>query len=322
MLRLSLSARSVVPPPFLYGIRNPLVSGVIRFNEDISSESKKVLMNEFFNRDNPFVDEIDTDSIEIVSDDTLPRAHDRNHVEAGAAVLIKTSMSLPTGSTVPCAITWRFVGVGANNDCHLFHSNQARVIGEFYGKKFIGDRGVVLTVHPVESGEVSLSEGHDVVNEILESQLSTNFPIPAYLTVEELPIPERCAIYTPYIHFPSVLASQHLRSFALIDSKTDAILCGFNAVSLAGRTVATDAYVTSDCEIGSERAMIETLASKVAQLTRARRIALRFSKTDTMLGPLFDSAEVKAVISGVPLGLTWQEQQAVLRAPWITSGLI
>ena len=314
----------------MYGTRHPRIAGLIRFNEEISHESKRHVFASLFDK-NPVVDLLGpVDTIEVVSDDTVMRSHDRNHIEAGVGVLIKTGLSVPSPTgpiEIPCALITNCSHVGATNDCKQFHSNQARVVCEHYGEEWLGTRGLLVTAHRIggdDAAEISVSEGSAVVTELY----SVDFPITrvdfthSNLTVESVTARDRINLLSNFVHFPSLLASASVESFALVDPGVDVVLCGVSTVVCKSGLVATDAYVTVDCPSGTEEEMLGVIISRLASQKGFNRIKLTLSKNDaitTIFNP--DRLVTQVVLSAVPIALTEMEQRAVMKAPWAMSGL-
>ena len=321
MLRRSL-ARHIVPPPFLYGTRNPLVTGLIRFNEEISSESKKLLAKSALQ--NPFIDTcLSVECIEVISDETVMRAEDKNHIEAGAGVLLKTVVKIPNPSgsvQVPCAIVTGYSHVGENNDFQTFHSNQAKIICEHYGEDWIekeGGRGVVITVH----GEApQITQDYMQINQVLHADVARDSqPLPSGMTVEELSKKEKLSIFEGYVGFPAYSGSDNLKSFSLVQH--DAILCGVSVFSLGHSLIATDAFITTDCPEGSERDNLNRLISHVSRQLKAKKTQMRYMQTDRLIDQAIMGRQSATMLTALPIGLSDMEQLALIRAPWVTSGL-
>lgn len=297
------------------------MSGLIRFNEEISSASKSYLAKSAFK--NPFLEDcLAVDSIEVVSDESVARAEDRTHIEAGVGLLLKTVMRIPTrdGNEVPCAIVPAYSHVGVKNDFQTFHSNQAKIICERYGEEWIekeGGRGVVFTVH---NEAPQITEGYMQINKVMHADVShTARDLPAGMNVEPLSKEEKLAMFAGYVCFPSFSNSGNLKSFALIQN--DSVLCGISVYVVGNTLISTDAFITTDCPDLDGKQNLELLISHVSKSLTTKRAEIRYMQTDKLIGNALKGRASGTMISALPIGLTDNEQLALIRAPWATSGL-
>ena len=321
MLRAIFSRRfsSVVPPPFLYGHRHPLIAGLIRFDEDISDEAQRVLQTAVFSQNN-FFSKISPDAVrvvEIVSDETASKSDNRTLIEAGTGVMIKSSLTLPAGEKLPCGISLGFHGVGISNDAKNYHANQVRTFSnEFLTDSIVeNSSGIVLTCHEISDDEntIDLLSGHEIVTEILERSVkSSNIDSSRYSLVE-LSTDEVRELYAPCIRFDCEIDGV---KFYGLRSEEGLLICGG---SLTLQTILSDPFVTLDCPEGDEKNILELFSKK---FLGAKKIV--FSSSDKFMANLFADADVRYVITGKPVGEGISSEQFSLlqRRPWVLGGLL
>jgi hypothetical protein len=297
---------SVVAPPFLYGIRNPLVAGIIRQNDEISTESKKMLNKHFFARIGGDATPI-VEAVEVVSDDSMHRSHDPTHIEAGVGVIVKTIAHLPrTREAVPCAIVMNCMHVGVRNDFKNYHANQARVMCEHYAESWVQDEGRGLVV----------SVGSDVTSEgymhITDSRTCKLQPVEDQenLTLEPVSSDEKSEIFST--HFTLTEPSTSVETVGLVDIESDTLICG---ASLHGKKMLTDPFITTDCPAGKEVEIMGILARKLG------RVELEFCGNDRFIDSLFPVTSDSVSLSVLPMGLSVEDQENLLRYPWVTGGI-
>ena len=306
-----------MPPPFLYGIRNPLVSGLIRFNEDISKEAKRVITTEYFNK--TLVDLDDCDTIEVVSDDSVARADDPTHIEAGVGVVVKTSISTgPEQPVVPCGIVSASKPVGERNNSMLFHANQAKTICEYYAREYVGDRGIILLVK--NDGEKLILENNLFKYNFMQ-KINNFFSQKNEINEFKIDKINNYSFLSNYIHFPTSL-SLH----ALID-RSDNIVCGGKCLVEDRKLIITDPFVTMDCMEGSEKESFILFAQKVMQcreFARTNSATVRYVDNDRIMTDIFgkDESRVISRFSLQTVGFSPQEDEVLRRRPWLTSGIV
>jgi len=298
----------VVTPPFLYGARSPLVAGIIRRNDEISDESKKVIEKSFFNR-NPFLlDRVHVDAFEVVSDDSIHRAHDPTHLEAGVGITLTTSVKIGDRE-IPCAVVMNCLHVGVRNDFKKYHANQARLICQDFAIESVGVCGLVLSV-----GDDVISDRFRDISRIGRVHLTLEKKnADTQYAIEKISNEEKRDIFNRYLTFPNVQDS--LETISLIDKSSDSVVCGISVVPGTDRF--TDAFVTMDCPSGSERQMIQLLASKI---TTKRTAYLEFATSDKQNAKVFGEHD-SMPLSAMPVGLTESEQAFIVRNPIVTSGM-
>jgi hypothetical protein len=328
----------VVAPSFLYGSRLPQLTGLIRFNEQISVESKNKLSKTFFDRSNfAKMDGIGIiESIEVVSDETVHLSHDRNQIEAGVGLLLKTAIHLPQGSTVACGIVMNFTHVGENNDNRNYHANQAKAACEHLAREWVSKTtsepkphgGLVVTAHHVSDEQpIQLSEGYISVNDIRRFTVhATHSPLQNHLTIEPISSEEKQVMLSPFVHLPFLSTSACLESFGLCDTKRDTLLCGVSVLKTPhGNIRAVDPFVTTDCPTKEEKVLLTSLVSELAKRNRVRKCDIEYSGTDRLLRSIFQhdlpESTSPIVFSALPIGLQPAEEEAIRRAPWALSGL-
>lgn len=324
---------NVVPPPFLFGRRLPQVSGVIRANEELSEESKTVLLKSFFAKfpfSNHNVAEID--SFEIVSDDTLSLAHDRDHIEAGAGLVVKTAVNIPSrssgedGLVLPCGIVTHCSHIGANNDNQNYHSNQAMAVCQHFAEDWIikgntQPQGLIITAHSVsEQHPLQLSPGYIPVNEVCRYTVQAE-PSESHLVIK--PLTDKVDILKETLHFPLVVNCPSLESFGLIDNTY--LLCGLSILRTSSRLLAVDPFVTTDCPSGEEKHLLTKLVGQLAKRNGFKSCDIQYSGNDkflsSILAPQSTTSNHSIVFSALPIGLDHTQQQAIIRTPWALSGL-
>ena len=304
--RVSNLKNGIVTPPYLYGSRSPLVAGIIRRNDEISEESKRVLEKSFFSKNDFLLSKVHVDAFEVVSDESVHRAHDPTHLEAGVGVTVSTRIKIGNRE-IPCAIVMNCLHVGVRNDFKNYHANQARLICQDFALDTVGDCGLVLSV-----GDNVIKDPFRETCRIVRVNMKVGPRSEESLyAIEKISDLEKIDIFARFITFPDLHES--LESFALVD-KTDVVICGISRVP--GTSGFTDAFVTMDCPTGSEKRMIELLASKIMQ---GKSSSLEFATSDKHIAPLFDQSQSVSV-SAMPVGLTNTEQEIILRNPMLTSG--
>ena len=323
-----------MPPPFLFGRRLPQVSGVIRANEELSQESKAVLVKSFFAKfpfSNHNVAEID--SFEIVSDDTLSLAHDRDLIEAGAGVVLKTAVHIPSrssseenGVVLPCGIVTHCSHIGANNDNQNYHSNQAMAVCQHFAEEWIikgnqeQPQGLIIISHSVsEQHPLQLSHGYIPVNEVCRYTVQAETS--ESLVIQQLP--DKNDILKQTLHFPLVLSCPSLESFGLIDNTY--LLCGVSILRTSFGLLAVDPFVTTDCPSGQEKHLLTTLVGQLAKRNGFKTCDIQYSGNDkflsSILAPQSTRSNHSIVFSALPIGLDHTQQEAIVRTPWALSGL-
>ncbi len=304
---------NIVAPPFLYGTRNPLVAGIIRTNDEISNESKRVLDKFFFQR-NPFVTQhVDVDAHEVVSDDSVHRAHDPTHLEGGVGITLTTKIKLPKSKEeIPCAVVVNCTHVGVRNDFKNYHANQARVVCQAFAEKNLGDRGIVFSV---TDNDQSVGDGYLPITRLHKVDPKSQKINSHQYSVEPISHTEKAQIFSQYNTFPSLMTA--VENFALIDKKSDSIICGISRIPETNKL--TDPFVTLDCPEGNEKSCLGQLVSEVS---RSRSAILEVSESDRVIFQLFGSETSGLVVHALPIGLTSEEQTSLLRGPLCFSGML
>lgn len=314
LLSRSLRSFSVVAPPFLYGTRNPLVAGLIRTNDEISEESKKMLHKYFFSQCK-LIDSSahQVEAVEVVSDDSVHRSHDPTHIEAGVGVIIK-SLARLANMEIPCAIVMNCMHVGVRNNFKNYHSNQARVMCQYNAEKWIENdmngRGLVISVSSDEACQPSESEGYMEMATVKRSAIVHHKQSKSSLTMEEIPLEEKEEIFSNHLRIP-ILST---KTYGLVDKETDALLCGFSLIE-GNKSTCIDPFVTTDCPEGMEHEMMEMAASKYGIFH------MEYCSNDKFIDNLFKNEGETITLSALPIGLTENEQTVIMKRPWITSGL-
>ena len=298
--------KEVVAPPFMYGNRNPSVSGIIRRNDEISDESKRVLSRTFFGpRSNAWRNIDQIEAVEVVSDESVHRAHDATHLEAGVGVVATTRMNgdLPTSIVLNCT----HVGIG--NSFKKFHANQARIACIELAEKQLAGRGLVLSVARLGEGPLT-SDGFMEITRLRCVSIKNRVDSEKYAT-EDLSIDAKRHLFAPYNYMFDIVNG----SSVLIHNETDSIVCGATAVS---NGLFTDCFITDDCPRGQEKELIEFF------LSRLSGTSLEISSSDELVSRLFSdetSEGEELAVSALPVGLTVEEQNHLLQRPWVFSGL-
>lgn len=315
MIRMRNSVRCMVVPPFMSGIRNPLVAGLIRFNEDVSAEAKKVLSRAS-----------QSECLEVVSDDTLRRAHDRHHIEAGAGLLTKTFLSLGTDrKSIWCAVAHGFVPVGVNNDSKEFHANQARIVAEYYGEEWVKEAGggVVVTAHASaddDSQRIVLSDGFQVVNELVE--------------VTDMPASSSLANDIKFVRALDGLLSEEFLTLGepqpnslchfVLKKSDESIIGGISVCEKTGNII--DPFITTDCPEGTEWQMLSAVVGLASKESRIRKPKFFLSTNDKYLHQLLRGSGAsivpRVVFSALPLNMNMEDQKQLRRLPWLSSSLL
>lgn len=305
------SLRRLVAPPFLYGTRHPLVSGLIRYNEEMSIASKEVLSRL---RNAPACKGDEIVGFEIVSDDSVSKAHDKTHIEAGAGIVLKTEIRIPSASNLPCAIVMNFASVGVKNNFSSFHSSQARIYAEQIGEEYLCNRGVVITQY-TNGEERQVTEGFADVNTVLRVTLRNDEPSVKDVKMERITAEERNEMMSQYVSFPT----RERESFILTNGAGD-VLCGLSCSGANANF--SDPFVTLDCPEGLERKSIEFLAQQIIrEKNLSGKPTLRFAESDGVIANLFKEGKLVSVLTALPVGLSVTEQQSLVRAPWAISDL-
>ena len=321
MLRIiSRRFSSVVPPPFLYGHRHPLIAGLIRFDDEISEEARRVLQtsvfseNKFFSKINPHAVKL----VEIVSDETVSKSHDRTLIEAGTGTMIKTAIKFPGRSDhIPCGISLGFRGVGISNDAKLYHANQVRTFTNEFVTENISDGGFVVTCHEISEDEnvIDLLPGHEIVGEVLEVFLRGGAKIPdnSEYKIVELTGDDFEQIYDPCVRFNSQI--DNLRFLGLC-ADNGTLICGGSVTS---ENILVDPFVTLGCKEGEEKLMLEIFAKN---LLGTKKIV--FSSSDKFIANLFPEKNVRYVVSAKPVGDEISDEifSLLKRRPWVLRGLL
>jgi len=325
LLRAGIFSRrlsSIVPPPFLYGHRHPLIAGLIRFDDEISNEAQRVLQTAVFSQNN-FFSKISTDAVrlvEIVSDETVSKSHNRTLIESGTGVMIKTTLTLPGTEKIPVGISLGFHGVGISNDSKQYHGNQVRTFSNEFLTDSISETnnsGIVLICHDVSDADnntIDLLPGHEIVAEILDAPIrssSTSNDTSSYSLVE-LSSEECAEIYAPCVQFGRELDDT---KFLALRSAEGDLICGG---SVTANKILTDPFVTLDCPEGEEKRILEIFSKK---FIGAKKIV--FSSSDKFTANLFPNENVRYVVSAKPVGDITDEQFSLLqRRPWVLQGLL
>lgn len=325
--KLLFSAKAV-PPPFLHGKRAPGIAGLIRLNDEISYESKNVLFKSYFSNNCFQTDHIgEVESLEVVSDETVRWAHDRTQIEAGAGLLLKTAIHIPSKSPsresviFPCAIVSHFTHIGTSNDNRNYHANQAKEACQLHGEEWIvstheNKKGLVITAHAVtEEAPLQVSQGYIALN---ESRRFTVHAKSSNLRIDKIPPNQKEQLFNQNIYFPLLLKAPVLESFVLADRSSDSIICGVSLAKTPAGLRAVDPYVTMDCPEGEEKSCLTSLVGELASRNGAKKCDILFSSNDKFLSSILtdNNEDCDSIIfSALPIGLDQDDQHAVISAP-------
>jgi hypothetical protein len=310
MHRLVRQFSTIVTPPFLYGHRHPKIAGLIRFNEDISSEAQRVLQRSVI-AENKFISRLDVDRIdlvEIVSDDTVCKSENANLIESGTGVMVSTSLDVAIHTRIPCGISLGYQGVGIRNDSKKYYANQVKTFSDEYLTDRVMEQGggLVLSCHKLddedENDVVDLPADHEILTEILEVDLKTtrrSDPVVPLTETDSNDIYEPCIRFDPNTDNPPQLVGVY---------ETGTLLYGG---SITNENVLVDPFVTLDCP----EHMIRDFALGTNKIV--------FSSSDKYIHNLFPDARIRYVVSGKVVGDVTPNLVSQLRnRPWVLRGLL
>lgn len=310
MHRLVRQFSNIVTPPFLYGHRHPKIAGLIRFNEDISSEAQRVLQRAVI-AENKFISRLGVDRIdlvEIVSDDTVCKSENANLIESGTGVMISTSVSVGQHTRIPCGISLGHQGVGKRNDSKKYYASQVKTFSDEYLTDRVMEQGggCVLSCHKLddedENDVVDLPADHEILTEILEADLQVTRRSDTILPLTETDFAD---IYEPCIRFdPNTDKPPRLVGVY----ENDTLLYGG---SITSENVLVDPFVTLDCP----EDMLRDFALGTNKIV--------FSSSDKYIHNLFPDARIRYVVSGKAVGDVTPNLVSLLRnRPWVLRGLL
>ena len=324
---LSFSSQ-IVTPPFLYGNRHPRIAGLIRFDDDLSLEARRVLQNGLLWK-NKFFSKINPNSvkfIEIVSDDTVGKSNDPNLIESGTGAIISTDVKFPNQTkNFSCGIAIGFEGVGIYNDSKQYHANQVKT----YANEFFLEtpptnadnaRLILSCLEISEDNTVDLLPNHQVLTEVVEVVIPRQKRISNRENYKLKQLEETMynEIYSPCIIFANQINdSEETKFIGMYDLDEKNLLCGGTIVE--GENLLVDPFVTFDCPEGKETEIFSIFAN----LANVKKLI--FSSSDKFMTKLVGSGDVRYVVSGQVLSENGDDEQFVSllqRRPWVLRGLL
>jgi len=250
--------------------------------------------------------------IEIVSDDTVGRSHNRTLIEAGAGMIIEgLELAVDGGNVgdVGCSISFGFTGIGMSNHSKEYHANQVKV----YASEYLADlhaAHVILSCQ-VPDDIIDLAPGHEFLTEIVRAPLSSNSSSVESWKLTPMDRSEYMRIFSPFNKF-SKPPVDGLNFFSIIDG--DNVICG-GALTSDGDLV--DPFVTMDCPEGFEINALNFLGSCL------RVKSLYYSSNDKFIDSLFSKREIRYVVSYRAVGIDDPETLYLIgKRPWIFGGLL
>ena len=270
--------RLSVLPPFMYGNRSPLVSGLIRFDDEVSTEAKRM----YFGRSD------EEHIVEVVSDDSVARSTDPDHIEAGAGLWRSSG------------IAYGFLPVGTSNNDRTYHAAQARLVAQQCCEDALDESGGLAVT--IDHTPHVLSPGYKRLNVLLSVDIP-RVHAPGY-EIETTPLSE---------------LSQF--QFALAKQPRDIVhfVCKFNNTLYGGVSQTdkkfSDPFITTDCP---EDEAIRVLSA----LCKGKH--LYYSSNDKYMHSILSkyTTSQKLEISAIPINMDQQKQNFVLKTPWLASSLL
>ena len=283
----------------MHGVRLPTIAGLIRFNDEVSEEAKRVVLPKFFLGPN-------TELVEVVSDDTAARSHEREHIESGAALWSKMK-----AGTTPVAFVFGAQSIGPTNQNKEYHANQARVAAQTFAEDWLIQNGGGLVVI---AGNTSLSDPQmHAINSLVLVDSIVDDKKDGIWKFEEMKRNEKFAIFSPFIQFDHFDVSEtadmrESKSFALTDG--DILLGGMTEM----KDYLTDVFVTTDCPEGMEKSVIK-------YMQKILKKPIIYSSNDLYLHKLLNG-EKCITFSALPVGLPISVQKELSTKPWLSSSIL
>jgi hypothetical protein len=285
----------------MYGERHPQITGLIRFNQEISAAARTVLWDKFL-KPLGLVNEDAIDLVEVVADNCTGLS--ANYIQSGAGVVLRTNMRVG-GGQLPCSIGFGFTGIGEFNSRKTFHAIQARTVIE---SKVESTPGVGLVRWEESAADPEVSRVVEVMEILLEDDKDMNGADSSIL--EKISEDETNELFNSYCMFPLV----NVETYAVI--RDDAIICGASIARKGKQTLMTNPFVTTDCSSGNEREQFQLLSRLLQREKKITTASIRFMSNDKFMSSVFSDAIPVDQFSVTLTGLEPTVEQWVETRPW------